>query len=109
MDSSPAPQGVLSLLEDQDARPFARDPAVATAVKGATRLARVALPSRHIVEHRHPQQAQRMDLRVGASGDHHVGTASSDDARASVIARLEDASPSVIVLLGPWQSIKIEM
>ena len=28
---------------------------------------------------------------------------------ASAIARFDDASASVIVLLGPWQSIKIEM
>ena len=109
MNHGPALQGVLPLLQDQDPGTLAGHPAVAPPIERPARLARVPLPVRHVVEQGHPDQAQRMDLRVGPAGDHHVGPPRAMIRAASAIARLDEASASVIVLLGPWQSIRIEM
>ena len=81
VDLAPRAQGVLALLQDHDPRPLARHPAVATAVERPARLRRLALPPRHVLEQAHPDQAQRVDLRVGAARDHHVGPSPADDPR----------------------------
>ena len=79
VDPGPAGQGVLALLEDQDARPLAGDPAVAGDVERPAGPRGLAPPVRHLVEQAHPDQAQRVDLGVGPAGDHHVGPAPGDD------------------------------
>ena len=58
VDPGPAVPGVLFFLEDQDARPLAGNPAVATAVERPAGLRRLALPPRHVLEQAHPDHAR---------------------------------------------------
>ena len=102
------PQGVFPLLEDQDAAPLAGH-----------------RPSRRRSNGRHapPGRPASATSWCRPSGRGTEGGSSSRPRRrssrrpcrramiraASPMARFDDASASVIVLLGPWQSIRIEM
>ena len=110
VDPRAALPGVLAFLEDQDARPFAGHPAVATAVERPAGL-RSARPSSATCS-RASAIRTRLSGWILESAPPVIITSARPRAMiraASAIARFDEASASVIVLLGPWQSIRIEM
>ncbi len=101
-------ESMFTLFENR-IPPLRRGPSRRVGRRTAGRHRWFTLPVRHLLEQAHADQAERMDLRVGSAGDHHVGAASSDDP-----ARLADRQVRGGLGLGDrvagcWQSSKIEM
>ena len=78
VDAGAAALGVLQLFEDQHARAFAEDEAVAVQIERPRRLLRIVVVRRQGGEQVEAGDAERMDHAVRAAGEHEVGLAVAD-------------------------------
>ncbi len=78
VDAGPAPDGVLALLEHEDARALRHHEAVAVAVERARRLLRLAADRGERPERAVPRDDHRRERRVGTSGEHRIGAILAD-------------------------------
>src|SRR5208337_2000624 len=79
MNHGPPPQGMLALFQNQDPGTLPGYRPVAPQVKRPASPRGLSPPVRHDMVQVQTDKAQGMDLRVGPTGDHHVGLAASDD------------------------------
>ena len=78
VDPGPSGQGDLLGLDDQDARPFGEDEAVAVAVERPAGVGRVVVPGREGSHGGEPAEAHPGDRGLGCRRDHDVGVAEGD-------------------------------
>ena len=81
MNSDPAGQRVVAIFEDDNPRSLAGNPAVSTSIERPAGESGIAAPMTHLAQKTHADQAQRVDFRVRAAGNHDVGAVSGDDSR----------------------------
>ena len=73
VDLRAACDGAFAFFEDDDARPFAHDEAVALEIPRTRGVLRIVVPRRQRAHRRETSHSERRDHRFAAAGEHHVG------------------------------------
>ena len=91
-DRGSARFGMGAAFQDESGRALAPHLAVAIGVEGPHGRGRIILPVRNVAHHAMADTVERVQLRTGAAGQHHVGRAAADHAAASAMASKPETS-----------------